>query len=1624
MGVPELPEGYRLKAILQEGQAGTVLRALRPDGTDCVLRVERGSAGVQLSSELAVLAQVDHPGIAKLLDHGTLPGGGVYVAREWVEGQEFEVWSAGRSPEDKGRLIARLCPALEHLHRLGFVHGDLSPHNVIVQPNGRPVLCDFGLARRRGAGRSAAGIGGSFFYIAPEILLDSLPSPSADLFALGALLHRSLTESKCTASEFYAQFPSRSFLDASRSSPEEIPPWGRDLVCALTSRAPERRPRSAMEVGLELASRLGITIGSDQVVRDLRWPASQGREAWANRWFQEILELEDEGPQWLLLPEGEDPRGMWEYLRLYASLRGRSSRGIDLDTELERIADGAELDRWIASLVGSEPWIVICAHGAGPWSRRALASMARASRFGVDPSRVCVVSPWEPPAGQWARRLIPPVEEGHVVQFVSTYFEAGEEQRLRTLAGVLHQGSRGAASRLDQLLRAAQDRGWILRQGERFRLREGSVESIGEELAAPASIEEVPLEGQEVLVALDLCGDEAGLGDVAEVLGYGEEEFARRLTELSRGRRVEILSTPSGMRVRSRVRIRSHTVGSDRIRELHRRRARNLRSTSAPRAWHDAHALCADPGPETTYSLVESLQSLREIGEEEKVLEVVERLEAMEQSTGMDVLDSAPEVHIEYAEAWCGLGQLDRALDVLARLEGRSEPRILALAEIVRAQVDDLRHERERAFERCRRAVSLDPSIRPQAEVARVRLLHSSGADEEVLAAVRDLRPRELAERGELSFRKRVYAESLAALSALRLGQTEAARRTTRELIADAQEAGDSGTEGLLRINLATIERKAGSLAQAKSELQAAERLFEAAGRIASLAHARATLGAVLREMGELASAEPLLASAIAIRERLGDHEGVLTTQGIAGLCSFERGHARKSIETLTACMRSFHPVQRERHAPLLRAKVNEMRSRLGAPPEDSTEENKEQEADPRILLSKGRAAWMRAREGEALAYLSRAEGLARSLKLTRPAQEAAALAHLIEGPSQELSTDTEPGSVFAEDLEILELLQGAGRGFDRERAIALAHELENRGRDDRAARVWFAVAARSEEEDPRARDHAQRAFDACVSGLTEGEREAFRLRLLGLPDPFPGDFTPRREEHSSEEDFEMDVIALLDINERLVQQQDLDTLLGVIVESALSVTGAERGFLVLEEQGELRFDKALDSCRGDIDAPEFEISQTVVREALQRMQPLRVSNAVEDPLIGHNHSVVSLELRSILCVPIHISEGLRAAIYLDHRLRTGAFGENAERLSSLLANQAALAIQQVTRLEEIRQLNGRLEKRIQRQASDLETAKRKLQRAGLGEAPTPMVGKSRAMGDVRSFIERVAERDITVLITGRSGTGKEVAARLLHDSSPRKSATFVSESCAALPPTLIESELFGYRKGAFTGANADREGLFERAQGGTLFLDEIGEMPLELQAKLLRVLESNEIRRLGDTDVRRVDFRLVVATNRDLEVEVRTGNFREDLFFRLDGMRIVMPALEERAEDIPDLVRHFLSIEQAKDGIQRRVSPKVLARLCERPWPGNVRELRNEVVRMCVLSEGDLLDPDLVRRPIQAKKEAPGVDLAPLAEIERRAILQALEHTGGDKRKAAEILGVSRAKIYQRLKEWREEES
>lgn len=318
-----------------------------------------------------------------------------------------------------------------------------------------------------------------------------------------------------------------------------------------------------------------------------------------------------------------------------------------------------------------------------------------------------------------------------------------------------------------------------------------------------------------------------------------------------------------------------------------------------------------------------------------------------------------------------------------------------------------------------------------------------------------------------------------------------------------------------------------------------------------------------------------------------------------------------------------------------------------------------------------------------------------------------------------------------------------------------------------------------------------------------------------------------------------------------------------------------------------------------------------------------------------------------------------------------------------------------------------------------LRTENTALRRMVAQREPAPiMIGQSPAMTSLLATIRRIAPSEASVLIQGASGTGKSLAAKAIHVASPRSNGPFLIINCSGFQDPLLESELFGHEKGAFTGATGVKMGLFEVAGGGTLLLDEVGEMSPAMQAKLLQVLDTKELRRVGGTRVHRVDVRIIAATNKDLAHEVQTGRFREDLYYRLNVVSMTLPSLRERKEDIPLLIEHFLQQCRITDQQAKRISREAMQSLADYPWPGNVRELANTIERLQILTPGDTISFEDLPPNIQCPSGSP-VGPVSLAEMERLHLIRVLDHTKGKKMQAARLLGIDLKTLNSKIKRY-----
>lgn len=478
---------------------------------------------------------------------------------------------------------------------------------------------------------------------------------------------------------------------------------------------------------------------------------------------------------------------------------------------------------------------------------------------------------------------------------------------------------------------------------------------------------------------------------------------------------------------------------------------------------------------------------------------------------------------------------------------------------------------------------------------------------------------------------------------------------------------------------------------------------------------------------------------------------------------------------------------------------------------------------------------------------------------------------------------------------------------------------------------------------------------------------------------------------------------ALLTISEEINSVRETSALLDRIMDIAMETLKAERGFILLklpDTAGDFEAATARNISKESITSIR-ELSSSVVNQVLQKGEPVLAMDAQADQRFSGAESILLQNIRSVVCTPLIRNSELIGAIYMDNRMDASQFNEESLKFLQAFAGQAAIAIENAQLFEELQSENQRLKQQI-----------------SLNSIFPEIIGKSPAIHKILEMIDDVADSTASVLIEGESGTGKELVARALHYHSSRKDKLFIPLFCGSLSEGLLESELFGHKKGAFTGAIENKSGLFEQAHQGTLFLDEIADINKSVQTKLLRVLQEGEIKRVGDNAIHKVDVRIISATNKDLWNEVHAENFREDLYYRLNVINIKMPSLRERKQDIPLLAEHFLQRFAVRNN--KKISgftSEALDVLRGYPWPGNIRELENAIERAVILAKESKISAGLFN--LQRSKADADLVGKSLKDIEKHYILKTLEMTEDNRTKAAEVLDVSRRWLQYRLKEW-----
>jgi transcriptional regulator with GAF, ATPase, and Fis domain/predicted Ser/Thr protein kinase len=965
------------------------------------------------------------------------------------------------------------------------------------------------------------------------------------------------------------------------------------------------------------------------------------------------------------------------------------------------------------------------------------------------------------------------------------------------------------------------------------------------------------------------------------------------------------------------------------------------------------------------------------------------------------------------------------------RLRGRT---LLALGALFEPDAEPA--EAREHFESARRVFSragelrleVDAAIRLASNLARMgdAAAALAAADEALGLAER------LGDRHEIGRALAVRGSALVRADDLR-GAASVMRRARAHLAGRGPVAGYvraimSGAYVALKLGRA---REAGRLARRALRLAVGEaHAYARLGALTNLAFARIREG----RPGAAEAAREALAEA----RRRGIQEIAIVARYLLGLDAVERGLAAAAIEATADPIPAdaFHIRCLRVDLALFLGKPDEARAAAAAlRPEGAF-------AQAKALVRAAMAELAAGDPGAALERLARARetggqredrflaielGLAEVEALIGARRRADAEERLFAVraliPSGEAPAFEARAAILAEELGA----GGPARGERLAAMRALLARLESFGLLRDAAALASVLAARAadpaEAEGLRARAAAARA--AMAAGLPEAEAGRFldflarraEALVAALPDERASGVPPAA------------AARLLSVYNALARERDPEALVPLVLDAAASLVGAARAFLLLREGKRLRVLLGRGLGEGaerlSIDAAKGAPSRTIAEEAVVTGRPIRVAGARSDPRFMAQHSVADIGLGGVLAVPL---AGGAGAIYVDDGGTGRSFGPEDEAVLSAFADQAALAIAAANALRDERRRRLAAERRaedlrreLDRTEADLRTARSALE-AGLGRVEARfegMIGRSEAMRRVFALVERCAPRDAPVLILGETGTGKELTARAVHARSPRRERPFVAVNCGAIAPSLLESELFGHEPGAFTGAVGRKPGIFEQADGGTVFLDEIGEMPLAMQAALLRVVENGEVRRVGARAPLCVNVRVIAATHRDLRALVREGRFREDLFFRLNVFPIALPPLRERLEDLPLLCEAIIAeLAEAAGARAPSIAPLARRKLLSHSWPGNVRELRNVLARAVVLTSGgeigeDAIDLEAAPRTPAPSASGPAIEVIDFQVAKERWIKSfletALRRTRGNVTRAADLTGMKR---------------
>jgi DNA-binding NtrC family response regulator/tetratricopeptide (TPR) repeat protein len=1679
---------YKLVKHLGKGAQGSVDLAEDRflNGRLVAVKTLRSRAAEQWQSafrhEFEVLAGLQHPRLSAVHDFGQLPDGRIFFSRDYLPGQDLKSGTAGMSAGEIALIGIEVCRALEPLHQRGLIHGDLKPGNIVLGPDGIVRLIDFSFVRSATDVSADSYSSGTVQYMAPEVIEERLADVRADLYSLGATLFEIVagappfdgTVGEVIAGHLGEERPELvpARVEPGREADSDLIAGLVKIVARLLRREPDERFPDIGELEAALTALVGDRLTPDPIPHIPVLPVSAGRDKELRRIREAVsarLDSPGEHPVMLVVEGafGTGKRTIRRCIKWRSQLDGvpvieaRCEGGggfLDpiaslveqalavLEGDEAELARGTSLLETMARPGTGTPGLEGLAVDAGRLLARAASrgrmliaidDVDRATRetlrlirgiaasIGPEDRTALLVTaetgfPWREQLGQATGFVLPVLGREQVAQLVKAFFGRVDDETVDRL--LAHTG--GNPLFVSTLLADLAASGEGLERLER--------------LGAPRPLEAywrdrlggLSREERSAVECAAVLGRPIEVEELSEMQGSDPSDAWRVLDVLQAAGWVR--RGPDGWRLATPPVAREviGAAGAERIVELHRS-AMELESDPARRLLHAAECGEAELVISEGLEVAEGLERVGALDAAREVLEATDRYRSDDQAVERLALGRVSLAQGDYKAARPQLESLCESADTTLRRKG-----LLLLG-----RLHGLVREPEEAAARLTEALDLpgDSSDTARILLELANVLFRAGEAERAAST---------AEAGldETSESHPARADLLGVLGKLAAfaGRHDEALARCREAVRVARASGDRRTLALAIDMLAWVRQQSGDLRGAAEELTQAVALHKEIGDLPRLARALRVLGDVEWWLERWFDA-------------LGHYEEADRLSGAVG-------NPAQRIEARISLGQALVKVGRFERAALVLAGAREEATLLG-----------HEESRLKVLVYEGDLAAVQGRPERALELWSEAraglekmglKAVATELELEmaevrlwrRAAGDLEEAAALIERAARQDREDLGRGleEMLALQRAVLKLAEGsfeeAMRDLDR-----LADELGRDGPRDLLWQVHLAAARSLVERGlevlgrKRLRE-AEQILDHLASGLPSEHRLAFWQdvrraevrRLLAITVPSSSGL-PVSDLTSSAAGAQLDPEArslyrVLEFNKQLSSEPELGRLLEAILDAAVELTGAERGFLLMPGPDGLDAHAAREIGCGDARDPHEQFSRSIAESVLLDGEAVVTVDAAGDERFNEFISIHELKIRSVACVPVTYRGKALGVLYLENRLRRGRFGGRDLRVLSAFSDQVAIAITQAKLLEEAKSRQSELEdatraleavcarqeEDLKATGADLELAQQRVERIrrrieGQGDY-RGVIGSGPAMAQVFELVERVKDLDVPVVFVGESGTGKDLLARVLHDSGSRSTGPFVAISCGGVPDTLVEATLFGHTKGAFSGADSERPGLFATASSGSLYLDDIGEMPPRMQVDLLRVLQEGSYSPLGGQQSYRTDFRLIASSKEPLQDLVASGRLRSDLYYRLQVLSIDLPPLREHAEDVPALAHRIVARESGRLDIPKReITGDAIAALCAHEWPGNVRELEQTIRRALVVGDPDeALTPHSIFGGSAPAGEAAtprrGRRSTVLGSEEERKIVEALEQCQWNRSRAAKLLGIPRRTFYRRL--------